>query len=100
MPINVKIAGKKVLTGVIIPTENSFIRPMKNFLNEVAQLTLFTIHFFKELVRPPYEFNELLKQSYLIGYKSFPLVAITGFIMGLVLTIQSRPTLAEFCTNS
>ena len=25
-----------------------------------------------------------------------PLVAITGFIMGLVLTIQSRPTMAKF----
>ena len=38
----------------------------------------------------------IIKQSYSLGYKSFPLVAITGFIMGLVLTIQSRPTLADF----
>lgn len=49
---------------------------------------------------PPYEFNELLKQCYLIGYRSFPLIAITGLIMGLVLTIQSRPTLAEFGAES
>src|SRR5690606_31357846 len=38
--------------------------------------------------------------SYLIGYKSFPLVGITGFIIGLVLTIQSRPTLADFGAES
>jgi phospholipid/cholesterol/gamma-HCH transport system permease protein len=41
---------------------------------------------------PPYEFKEFIKQCYIIGYKSIPLVAITGFIMGLVLTLQSRPT--------
>jgi phospholipid/cholesterol/gamma-HCH transport system permease protein len=46
--------------------------------------------------KPPYEFNELFKQSFLIGYKSLPLVAITGFIIGLVLTIQTRPTLLKF----
>ncbi|MDP1744583.1 MAG: ABC transporter permease [Bacteroidota bacterium] len=61
---------------------------------------MFALRFFKEVVRPPYEFKEFVKQSYLIGYKSFPLVAITGLIMGLVLTIQSRPTLAQFGAES
>jgi len=41
-----------------------------------------------------------MKQSFMIGYKSLPLVAITGFIIGLVLTIQSRPTLAKFGSES
>jgi phospholipid/cholesterol/gamma-HCH transport system permease protein len=62
----------------------------------VAQLTRFTMRFFKEVVKPPFELSTIVKQSYLLGYKSFPLIAITGFIMGLVLTIQSRPTLADF----
>lgn len=66
------------------------------FFIEVTSLTMFTLRFFKEVWKPPYELNELLKQSFLVGYKSFPLVAITGFIIGLVLTIQSRPTLAKF----
>lgn len=72
----------------------------EKFFLEVASLTTFTLRFFKEVVKPPYEFNELMKQSFLIGYKSFPLVAITGFIIGLVLTIQSRPTLAKFGSES
>ncbi|MEX2191713.1 MAG: ABC transporter permease [Bacteroidota bacterium] len=66
------------------------------FFIEVTSLAMFTLRFFKEVWKPPYELNELLKQSFLVGYKSFPLVAITGFIIGLVLTIQSRPTLAKF----
>jgi phospholipid/cholesterol/gamma-HCH transport system permease protein len=68
----------------------------KRFFLEVYSLAVFTLRFFKELFKPPYEFNELAKQSFLIGYKSLPLVGITGFIIGLVLTIQSRPTLAKF----
>jgi len=72
----------------------------KKFFLEVASLTIFTLRFFKEVIKPPYEFNELMKQSFLIGYKSLPLVAITGFIIGLVLTIQSRPTLAKFGSES
>ena len=72
----------------------------KKFFLEVTSLTIFTLRFFKEVIKPPYEFNEVMKQSFLIGYKSLPLVAITGFIIGLVLTIQSRPTLAKFGSES
>lgn len=72
----------------------------KRFFLEVASITTFTFRFFKEVIKPPYEFNEVMKQSFLIGYKSLPLVAITGFIIGLVLTIQSRPTLAKFGSES
>ena len=72
----------------------------KKFFFEVSSITIFTIRFFKEVLKPPYEFNELIKQSFLIGYKSLPLVGITGFIIGLVLTIQSRPTLLKFGAES
>lgn len=61
---------------------------------------MFAARFFKEVWRPPFEFKEFIKQCYAIGYKSLPLVGITGFIMGLVLTIQSRPTLVEFGAES
>jgi phospholipid/cholesterol/gamma-HCH transport system permease protein len=69
---------------------------LKKFFLEVSSLTVFTLRFFKEAFKPPYEINELVKQFFLVGYKSLPLVGITGFIIGLVLTIQSRPTLAKF----
>jgi phospholipid/cholesterol/gamma-HCH transport system permease protein len=76
--------------------ENFLASVFGKFFIEVASLASFTLRFFKEALKPPYEFNELLKQSFLVGYKSFPLVAITGFIIGLVFTIQSRPTLSKF----
>ncbi|MBK8450085.1 MAG: ABC transporter permease [Saprospiraceae bacterium] len=43
-----------------------------------------------------FEFKEFLFQCYRIGYKTLPLISITGTIMGLVLTIQSRPVLIDF----
>ena len=70
------------------------------FLDEVGGTTSFAIRFFKDGFRPRYEWREFLKQCYIIGYQSLPLVSITGFIMGLVLTVQSRPTLAEFGAES
>jgi phospholipid/cholesterol/gamma-HCH transport system permease protein len=72
----------------------------QSFFLAISTFFLFALRFFKDALRPPYEVNELLKQCYLVGYKSLPLVGITGFIMGLVLTIQSRPTLAEFGAES
>ena len=73
---------------------------LKNIFNDAGNITLFTARFFKELSKPPFEVKEFSRQCYAIGYKTLPLVAITGFIMGLVLTIQSRPTLAQFGAES
>lgn len=49
---------------------------------------------------PPFEFKELLRQCYILGYRSILLVGVTGFILGLVFTLQSRPTLMEFGAES
>lgn len=80
--------------------ETFFNTTFKNFFIEISLITRFATHFFRELFKPPYEFNELVKQSFIIGYRSLALVGITGFIMGLVLTIQSRPTLVQFGAES
>lgn len=66
------------------------------FLQEVGNISAFTGKFFREGFKPRYEWSELFRQCYIIGYESLPLVGITAFIMGLVLTVQSRPTLEEF----
>jgi len=52
------------------------------------------------VMSPPFEFQEFLKQCYMVGYRSLPLVAITSFIMGVVFTLQTRPTLEEFGAES
>ncbi len=69
-------------------------------LEEVGGISRFAARFFKEGFKPRYEFGELIRQCFWVGYKSLSLVGITAFIMGLVLTIQSRPTLIEFGAES
>jgi len=72
----------------------------KSFLDQAGALSRFAGRFFSEAFRPRYEFNEFVRQSYFVGYKSAGLVAITAFIIGLVITMQSRPTLVEFGAES
>lgn len=79
---------------------NAFITYLTDAFSSMGEITLFSIRFFKEAFFPPFELRELTKQCYNVGNKSLPLVMITGFIMGLVLTLQSRPTLAEFGAES
>lgn len=69
---------------------------LRAYFLETGKISLFTARFFREVVRPPFEIKELLHQCFLIGNKSLFLVILTGFIMGLVLTLQTRPTMEEF----
>ncbi len=56
--------------------------------------------FFRNIFRAGFEWNEFIRQCFIIGYKSFMLVAITGFILGFVLTLQSEPTMKAFGAES
>lgn len=73
---------------------------IQSFLLEIGELTYFAGRFFKEAFTRPFEFKELLRQCYNMGNKSLLLVGVTGFILGLVFTLQSRPTLMEFGAES
>jgi phospholipid/cholesterol/gamma-HCH transport system permease protein len=67
-----------------------------NFLTEVADMFLFISRTMKETFSGDFEFKEFLNQCFQVGYKALPLISVTGIIMGLVLTIQSRPALVSF----
>ena len=86
-------------SGTLKFTKDSFFKRFK-FLDEMGDIARFTGRFFRELTKPRQEYEEFFRQCYWIGYKSLPLVGITALIMGLVLTIQSRPTLVEFGAES
>jgi phospholipid/cholesterol/gamma-HCH transport system permease protein len=60
----------------------------------------FIFRFFKEAFTPPFEFKEIIRQCYYIGYRSLAIITLTGFITGIVFTKQSRPSLSEFGATS
>jgi phospholipid/cholesterol/gamma-HCH transport system permease protein len=67
-----------------------------NFLTDFADVFLFITRILKETFSLSFEVKEFFFQCYKIGYKTLPLISVTGAIMGLVLTIQSRPILVDF----
>jgi phospholipid/cholesterol/gamma-HCH transport system permease protein len=71
-------------------------RALDGAFASVYRLFAFIGNFFKEVFRPPYELNEIVRQCYDVGYKSLLLICMTAFITGIVFTKQSRPSLAEF----
>ena len=73
-----------------------FLNNLKSFFIEIGELSLFAKRFFKESISRPFEFKELLRQCFNMGNRSLVLVGVTGLILGLVFTLQSRPTLLEF----
>jgi phospholipid/cholesterol/gamma-HCH transport system permease protein len=47
-------------------------------------------------VVPPYEFKETWRQVFEIGWRSLPLVALSGFAIGVVLSMHTRASLERF----
>ncbi|WP_238718968.1 MlaE family ABC transporter permease [Pelagihabitans pacificus] len=82
--------------ATVIGLQQQMADRIKLFFIQIGDLSYFAGRFFKEVLRPPFEFRELLRQCYQMGNRSLMLVGITGFIIGLVLTLQSRPTLIQF----
>ena len=69
---------------------------LKKSLINLADVFLFLGQIFRNTFSRDFEFKEFLKQCYIIGNKSLPLISVTGIIIGLVLTIQTRPVLVNF----
>lgn len=61
---------------------------------------LFVIQFFKQVLKPPFHFSEIINQCFEIGLRALPLISLTGFIVGVVFTKQSRPPLEDFGATS
>ena len=101
MKLNIrKIFGNKVTNENHNEFDLSRFKNVERFLNEIGGLSRFTGNFFHELFHPPFEHKELLKQSYNIGINTLLLIGITAFIMGFVITLQSRPVMVEFGAES
>ncbi len=83
------------------PKEKYFVsKAIHNVFIKVGQVFGFVINYFREVFLPPYEVAEIARQCYRIGCKTLPLITLTGFIVGVVFTKQSRPSLSDFGATS
>jgi len=66
------------------------------FLVMVGELSRFAGRVIVEALRPPYEFRETVRQLFELGCRSVPLIAASGFAVGVVLSMHTRASLARF----
>jgi phospholipid/cholesterol/gamma-HCH transport system permease protein len=71
-------------------------RPIGSFLAMVGAVALFGARVLVELWRPPFEFREILRQIYELGFRSVPLIATSGLAVGIVLSMHTRASLERF----
>lgn len=69
---------------------------LKNMVAEFGGYAFFIGRFFKTLFAPPYEFRQIIRHIDDLGAMSLPLIGIINFILGLILAMQSRPTMEKF----
>jgi phospholipid/cholesterol/gamma-HCH transport system permease protein len=62
----------------------------------VGEIALFGLRALGEALRPPYEVREIARQVYEIGWRSAPLIATSGFAIGVVLSMHTRASLERF----
>ncbi len=77
-----------------------FSKRIDEFLSDVYSAWKFVALFFREVARKPFHLGEVVNQCFEVGMKSLALISLTGFIIGIVFTKQSRPSLEEFGATS
>lgn len=75
---------------------NSFQKSLTEFFIVIAGLWQFQLQFFKQVFIPPYEIGQIRKHMDELGIKTLPIVSVTGFIIGLVITMQMYPVMVKF----
>jgi phospholipid/cholesterol/gamma-HCH transport system permease protein len=80
--------------------QSSHVSRFRGFLENLANIHRFVGRTVRSAFTPPFETQEILRQSYQIGVRTFALVTFTAFIAGIVFTRQSRPSLLEFGAES
>lgn len=73
-----------------------FSKGIDEYFIGVQKAYRFTALFFKEAFKRPFHLREVINQCFEVGLKSLPLITLTGFIVGVVFTKQSRPSLEDF----
>lgn len=81
-------------------TKYIFSKGLDNYFEGINKGYQFVIRFFKSAFFPPFHFREIINQCFEVGLKSLPLITLTGFIVGMVFTKQSRPSLESFGATS
>jgi phospholipid/cholesterol/gamma-HCH transport system permease protein len=69
-------------------------------LAAVGEVSLFALKAARGIFVPPFEVKETLRQVYELGFRSAPLIAVSGLAVGVVLSMHTRASLERFGAES
>jgi phospholipid/cholesterol/gamma-HCH transport system permease protein len=69
---------------------------MRRYLDFIGNIGLFALRAARRVLVPPFEFQMILRQIEVAGWKSLPLVLASGLALGLVLALHTRSSLVQF----
>jgi phospholipid/cholesterol/gamma-HCH transport system permease protein len=69
-------------------------------LASAGAVSLFGFKALRELFVPPFEFRETVRQLFELGFRSAPLIAVSGLAVGVVLSMHTRASLERFGAES
>jgi len=72
------------------------MRTLAAFFQYVGEVCFFTLRVVRDAFRPPFEFSEIIRQIVEIGWRSAPLLIVSGFAFGVVLALQTRASMESF----
>jgi len=75
-------------------------RGLDDYFTGIYKAYKFIALFFREVFKRPFHMREVIHQTFEVGLKSLALISLTGFIVGIVFTKQSRPSLEDFGATS
>ncbi|NHA06852.1 ABC transporter permease [Mucilaginibacter sp. HC2] len=87
-------------SATTVKKNSKFKQSLINFFTDLYKINQFILRFFREAFVPPFELKEIVRQCFEVGVRSFTLISVTGFIVGVIFTKQSRPSLSEFGAQS
>jgi len=71
-------------------------RIVVTLLASAGAVSIFAFKALRELVVPPFEIRETIRQIFELGLRSAPLIAVSGMAVGVVLSMHTRASLERF----
>lgn len=90
-----------ILKGILAATMDGILQPaspglMRAVLSEIGLLSAFAVRAVRAAFQRPFELSETVRQIYLAGWRSLPLVMTSGLAIGVVLSMHTRATMERF----
>src|SRR6185295_6179879 len=63
---------------------------------EAGSLSQFALQSVRATFRRPFEFREIIQQTYMVGWRSLPLIVTSGLAIGVVLSMHTRAVMERF----